>query len=67
MRAVVRVTGRTAAELRGAAVDAAEAFAAGETYEIEWPEVVESEAHGDGGLRFLADVKVVVADEISLF
>ena len=66
MRAVVRVTGRTAAELRGAAVDAAEGFAAGETYEIEWPEVVESEPHGDG-LVFLADVKVVVADEVSLF
>jgi hypothetical protein len=60
------VTGRTAAELRGAAIDAAEAFAAGETYEIEWPEVVESERYDDGGLRFLADVRVAVADEVTL-
>jgi hypothetical protein len=70
MKAAVRVTGRTAADLRRAAVDVAENFAAGEAYEIEWPEVVGSEIvpeSGDGELRFFADVRVVVADEVSLF
>ncbi|MCD2194656.1 hypothetical protein LQ327_14885 [Actinomycetospora endophytica] len=67
---MVRVTGRTAADLRRAAVDAAENFANGEPYEIEWPEVVDSEIVPDAGearLRFLADIRVVVADEVSLF
>jgi hypothetical protein len=70
MKAVVRVTGRTAADLRRGAVDAAENFAAGEAYEIEWPEVVGSESvpeSGEGELRFFADVRIVVADEVSLF
>jgi hypothetical protein len=68
MKAVVRVTGRTAGDLRQAAVDEAESFAAGETYEIEWPETVESALVGEPGERvFSADIRVVVADEVSLF
>lgn len=70
MRAVVRVTGRTASDLRRAAVDEAERFAAGEPYEIEWPEVVQSELvpeSGEGERRFHADIRVVVADEVTLF
>ncbi len=70
MRAVVRVTGRTAADLRRAAVDEAERFAAGEAYEIEWPELVTSEpvaGSGEGGRSFHADIQVVVADEVTLF
>lgn len=67
MKAVVRVTGRTAGDLRQAAVDEAERFAAGESYEIEWPETVSSELVGEGERLFSADVRVVVADEVTLF